>query len=436
MNAQDQYGIPTAIFESLASGGGGPEAIRELTARRYRKHAVLLRGVLAAAESMGAEQARLARQGYDLLTEVRRRHPEAAEQMILHPSVAAWALRVVRAYRYGASFPDANAGGLAAVAAAAAIRAGFPAEIEVTAPGKAVMLPSLGAADVNGQGAVVRCTGGGTEVLSADRRVTVPPDPYVDAPGWRGLRRVRADQFNVLVDDLDPFRMPSSSDLSPRLGADEFGRLNAALRSAWPVLDQFHPAVAAEVLEAVSVIVPLTSARGGLVSASSSATFGAVGLSEPPDPYWCAVTFAHEIQHLKLSALLDIVPLTLPDDGQRYYAPWRDDPRPLNGLVQGAYAFLGVSDFWRRQRRSVRSVLRLRADSEFVQWREATVRVIGTLLLSGRLTNAGADFVRGMARTVETWQDEPVLREALDLARDEAEWHLTRWQLHNGPVPG
>src|SRR5581483_603165 len=61
----------------------------------------------------------------------------------------------------------------------------------------------------------------------------------------------------------------------------------------------------------------------------------------------CAVTLAHELQHLKLGALLDIVTLALPDDGRRYYAPWRDDPRPLGGLLQGAYAYFGVSGFWR-----------------------------------------------------------------------------------------
>lgn len=434
MNAR-YHDLPTAVFESLASGGGGPEAVRELTSRRYRKHAKLLRGVLAAAQSAGGERARIARQGYDLLIEVQRRHPEVAERTILHPSVGAWALRVVRAYRSEAGFPGTEPGELAAVAAAAAIRAGFPAEIEVPAAGEAVMLPSLGAADVRGGMAVVRNAEGGTEVVSGGQRVNVPAEPHQDAPGWQGLRRVRAGSLDVLIDDLDPFRMPSSTDLSPRLSADELGKLSAALRSAWLILEEFHPPLAAEVLEAVSVIVPLISARGGLVSTSSSATFGAVGLSEPPDPYWCAETFAHEIQHLKLSALLDIVPMTLPDNGRRYYAPWREDPRPIGGLVQGAYAFLGVSAFWRRQRRSANGALRLRADSEFARWREATGRVIETLQSSERLTPAGADFVRGMARTLSTWRDERVSREALDLARDEAERHLARWQLANGALP-
>ncbi|MBG0564890.1 aKG-HExxH-type peptide beta-hydroxylase [Actinoplanes aureus] len=29
-----------------------------------------------------------------------------------------------------------------------------------------------------------------------------------------------------------------------------------------------------------------------------------------------------------------------------YYALWRDDPCPLNGLLQGVYAFVGITDFW------------------------------------------------------------------------------------------
>jgi HEXXH motif-containing protein len=45
----------------------------------------------------------------------------------------------------------------------------------------------------------------------------------------------------------------------------------------------------------------------------------------------------HEVQHLKLAALLDIVTLTMPGEHDRYYAPWRDDPRPLSGLLQGTY---------------------------------------------------------------------------------------------------
>ena len=73
-------------------------------------------------------------------------------------------------------------------------------------------------------------------------------------------------------------------------------------------------------------------------------------MSRQPDKYTCAETLVHETQHLKLCALLDLVTLARPDDGRRYYAPWRPDPRPAGGLLQGAYAFLGVSGFVGRAR--------------------------------------------------------------------------------------
>ena len=61
-----------------------------------------------------------------------------------------------------------------------------------------------------------------------------------------------------------------------------------------------------------------------------------------------ASVLVHECQHAKLNAVLDLIPLSRPDQA-RYYAPWREDPRPLGGLLHGAYAYLGVSDFWRVQ---------------------------------------------------------------------------------------
>ncbi|MFI6388843.1 hypothetical protein ACIBHY_20280 [Nonomuraea sp. NPDC050547] len=47
----------------------------------------------------------------------------------------------------------------------------------------------------------------------------------------------------------------------------------------------------------------------------------------------------------------------------RYYAPWRNDPRPWGGLFQGR-----VSGFRRRQRRHEQGPAEL---TEFYRWREA-----------------------------------------------------------------
>jgi HEXXH motif-containing protein len=154
-------------------------------------------------------------------------------------------------------------------------------------------------------------------------------------------------------------------------------------------------------------------------------------MSRQPDRYTCAATLVHEVQHVKLSALLDLVTLTMPDDGQRFYAPWRPDPRPLAGLLQGAYAFLGVSGFWRRQREVADDSIRQRAEVEFVRWRAGAAQVIQTLRSSGRLTAAGQDFTGEMAQVLAAWRREPVSDEAVAAARREAELHLSTWQAEN-----
>ncbi len=46
---------------------------------------------------------------------------------------------------------------------------------------------------------------------------------------------------------------------------------------------------------------------------------------------------------------MHLVPLVRYDRTETYYAPWRPDPRPAHGLLQGAYAYLGVTEFWQRQ---------------------------------------------------------------------------------------
>ena len=429
------HALPWDLFYALAAGGGGADAMRELAAAQYSKHVFLLRGVLEAARDAGAEQARLAHHGYDLLAEVQRHAPEVAASVIRYPSVGAWALRTVRAARGEQPAPGAVPSGLSVVGAAAAIRARLPAEVEVPVVGGIVALPSLGLATARGRTAVVRSTTAGADVSSAGGAVKVPHDPRADAPGWLGLRHIEAGALDVLIDDLDPFRMPGSDNLAPRLSASEADRWRTTLRQAWPLLEAQHLEWAAEIAAAVTVLVPLNRPHHGQVSSSSPEAFGSIALSEPPDPSRCAATLAHEVLHLKLGALLDIVTMTMPDDGRRYYAPWRDDPRPVSALFQGVYAHLGVSAFWRRQRHLEEGAAGLRAHTEFARWRAAAASAAETLRSSGRLTPAGLDFTSKMAETLSDWQDEPVPAEAQALARRDAAEHLARWQEKNGPVP-
>ena len=301
--------------------------------------------------------------------------------------------------------------------------------------GGRIMLPSLGAAEATGPTAVVSTEADGSWVVSAAGRVDIPHSPDQDAPGWQGLHRISAGPLGLLIDDLDPFRLPGVDNLAPRLSAAQTHRWAVSFRQAWPLLEADHPVVAAEVREIVTVIVPLRKPPDGQVSCSSPQAPGAAGMSEPPDPCSCAVTLTHELQHQKLSSLLDMVPLTEPDDGRRYYAPWRDDPRPLAALLQGAYAHLGVTSFWRDQRGSGDDEIQLRAHTEFARWRAATTETVRTILASGQLTANGLRFARGMARRLQEWDTEQVPSEARAKALRAAQTHLARWQLAHGPVP-
>jgi uncharacterized protein len=433
--------IPSPLFAALAAGGGGGDAVRLLAAVQYSKHVLLVSQVVESARAAGHEQAALARHGYDLLARVQDRDRAAVDTVLRHPPVGAWALNTIQMLRDARTRPQATPGQLSCVAVAAAIRAGLDCSAEVPVADTAVMLPSLGRVDLperaRGSRARLTVADGRPEIVSGDWSLRLPADLSSDAPGWAGLRGLSADaageKLEIVIEDLDPWRMPGSGNLRGRLSSAEAERWQSALRGAWTLLASEHPVLAAEAAAAIRVFTPLMSPSAGLVSATSRETFGSIALSAPPDRGSLAVTLAHETQHAKLSALLDVVPMLLPDDGTRHYAPWRDDPRPLSGLLQGAYAFLGVAGFWRRQAGGAAAGSdATTAYTEFARWRDAVRLVLGTLTASDRLTGPGRTFVDGMSRTVDAWAVEPVPAGAADRAGQLAREHHARWMRDNG----
>jgi uncharacterized protein len=420
------HSLTAGQFAALARGGGDAASIGQLVAAQRSKHLILLGKVAELARRGDRPDDAIAMAGYQLLAQAQQRNATAVAEVIGYPSVGAWALHVIRANEAVTSGtpPEARPSGLAAVAAAAAIRAGLDAEIEVPVVNGAVRFPSLGAADAIGGTAIVATKP--AEVRSGDLRVTMRPG----APGWRELRSAAAGSLDVLIDDLDPFRMPATDgEPTGRLTPSRVAELRASLRAAWPVLS---PASAAEIAAIVRMIVPYQAPEAGHVSTSSPQAFGAVAMSRQPDKYTCAETLVHETQHLKLCALLDLVTLTRPDDGQRYYAPWRTDPRPASGLLQGAYAFLGVSGFWREQRQAApEPEVRQRAHADFARWRDGAAVVVDTLLSSGQLTGPGEIFAGAMAEVLDSWRQEPVPDDALAAARRKSDRHLAQWQADN-----
>jgi len=445
--------VPAETLAALGTGGGGTDAVQPLVAAQYSKHLLLIWAVRTMAREIGHPQASQAGRGFELLADVQRQAPEAVEAVLRHPSVGAWADRALRALLSGehlsADRPD-RAGGepaqLAALAAAAAIRARYPCTIEVPVRRGVITLPSVGQVTL-APGAVpdgmanVRYTAEGARVIAGRRLIRIPADTRADAPGWRGLHAIRATArgltLRLVIDDLDPDRMPSAGTLGGRLSPAEATRWQRVLPPAWDLLTDQPGTTADEIHAALQVLTPLRRPSHGQVSASSREAFGSVALSPPADALALAVSLAQEVQHAKLGAVLDLVPLIEADDGQRYDAPWCDHPRcadawcedarrdggrcdrarPISGLLERAYGCLGVTGFWRWQRLAEDRAAAARARLEYLRWREAAATATTVLGASGRLTDAGRIFVGGMAATLQAWADEKMPVAALSRAR-------------------
>jgi HEXXH motif-containing protein len=435
--------LSDAILAELAVGGGGAGAVAELRAAQRVKTLLLLRGIVEEAAATRHPHAGLAADAYGLLSEMESRAADQVGRVLRHPAAGAWAWRTYRSLsrRTGEEDP----GRLGALALSAAIGSQTACKLRLPVAGREVMLPSLGLLTLPaemraGVDVTVRPdgtgtgsdTGNGTGAELGFGRFTVRVDPHRDGPGWQALHRLEAGPgLSLVVDDLDPYRWAAADVVEPRLSAERRRWWQACLRDAWRILTAHHGTVAEEVAAATSVLTPIQAPASGQNSATSRETFGTMALSEPRHGLGFAETFAHEVQHAKLTALTDLVDLTLPDDGQRHYAPWRPDPRPVYGLLQGAYAYLGVAGFWHRQRAFESGDAGFRAQVEFARWREGAHLVTGTLQASGCLTERGQEFVAAMRRTLERLLAEPVDPAAAARARREADRHREEWARWN-----
>jgi len=426
--------LPTPDFVALASGHGDAAVVARLKKGRLSKHLLLVRALLdvAPAGSTGHLHAGLA-----LLSDVQQVRPDIVGALLGHPHTGAWAahcLRVIRGTASGTAPVETDLGQLAATAASAAIRAGMRFEIDVPARDGAANLPTLGRALVRSGVNTVRVVGLGDGVIIDGREL--PADLSVDRPGWQPVRRLSAEaggsKLTVELDDVDPYRNCHRLGAADRLDPATVATWQRCFEIAWPLLVRHHPRYAEAIGQGLVTLVPLAAQRATRgVNATSMDAFGAVFLSPPADGQALALALVHEFQHAKLAAVLDLVPLHDGSPEARYYAPWRDDPRPLGGLFHGAYAFLGVTDFWRVQRSLPGNDTAEFATFEFARWRERVSRVLDVLAESGRLTAAGDSFVAGMRATVDGWLREPVRSEVRVLARDAADDHHTGWRVRN-----
>lgn len=399
---------------------------------------MLLQAISAAAD--GGRGSSAFRAGYELLARVQVANPAAAAWLLGLPHLGGW---LHDGLIHLDQDTDLDFAHFACLAAAAAIRGGVGFDLDVPVRDGRIRLPGLGSLRVTGQPDWIRLHGDGELVQAGHergigRQFLVPDDGSAAAPDprWAGTPLVRASAdgmaWDVLLETTDPYLDRYTLPMVTDLQASELAKWRHGLQAAWEVLVRHHRWAADPVGGAVSVIVPLTPRSDtDFVSATTQAAFGSIATSWPPDAVTMAETIVHEFQHGKLCGLMDLVPLIEPG-GERVYAPWRQDPRPASGLLQGIYAHLGIVRFWQSQRRAeTEPDDLLRAEVHFARWGHALTLAIGTLRQAGGLTEDGKRFVTMLQAWARDVVAETVSSGAGQVAAEVAQDHWLTWQLRH-----
>jgi uncharacterized protein len=438
----DQPEVPTHVmsddsFRALATGFGDEAAVAELIEGQRSLRRVLLGAVYQAGSTAPAasEAVRASlRAAWTLLTAIDQQQPEALDTVLAHPYVRVWAVRCLERLKPN---PDsagdtpasdtasarglaADLGHLGAIAAVTAVRAMAKADLTIPVVDGAVHFPTLGrlaisrgetkpsgpdepemASIVVADGIVIIRVGESHWEMTTAALVGDEPcvDVIPDDAGWQPVRVLRASGLSVALEDTDPYRDCYQWPAAPRLTDTEFSRWQRSFEDAWHEIRRDHPAYAVAIAAGLSVLMPLSPHPQNLdISATARHAFGAVAAALPDDPATLALLLIHEFQHVKLGAVLDLYDLYDPADRRLFHAPWREDLRPLEGLLQGTYAHLAVTDFWRVRQQVTEGAAAETAAERFAHWHDHTRDAIRTLASSGSLTPLGERFVSEMGR--------------------------------------
>lgn len=468
------FRMPDRLFDELAAGGGSGEAVAFLERAERTRRLLLLRTLLDKVGSLPTPLTPPA-EAWAALKETSEHVPEAVDRLLLEPSTGAWTAHVLRRLHGAAVGPPlwTETGHICVLAVTAAVHARMDADLLVPLSGGALHLPGLGTvrlSDVSPGPHVGRARVRGGELalslhtadVSSPQHagvITCRPEPAIvgdvrtpvgGGAHWTPLRTLTIPGASgpaaIPLDDLDPYRDLDEPVPPDRLDADEAEAWQEMFQAAVGILvregtgagGQARPGrldprgIRTVVPYGRTALTPPAPPTVG-VSASSGDAFGAMVISRPGSALALAETLVHEFQHSKLAALLHLFPLLDDDREERYYAPWRADPRHLSGLLHGAYAFTGVAGFWRD--RLAEPEHAEAAAYHFALRRLQSRLVVRTLHTSARLTAPGRRLVAGLARTLDAWLRVPVDPAALARARTAAALHRTQWRLRNLAAP-
>jgi HEXXH motif-containing protein len=421
----DALRLPRSAFEQICAGQIDTESTAALRKGQYSIRRLMLKSLL---EAVAGAEVRPALFGdvehaWNLLADAEHIAPAVVEDVVMYPTVGVWLAKALRDVS-GEAPLWRELGVLHVVAAAAAVRTGLRCTIVVPVVHGAVTLPTVGQWQLPSTGFPV----GQVELRVADGEVglghaaTFLParDHRVSAGGWT---------LAVTIEDLDPHREFTAPTAPAPLDSVEREEWAKLLDEAWHLLTRWHRGCAEELAAGLRALIPLGA--GTEVFASSSANaFGAIAMSAKATATQLAEALVHEVQHSKLNALMDLVDLTNTETGW-VYAPWRDDPRGLIGMLHGIYAFVSVVEFWHVQRDLVPSAESRRAHFDFALRRRQVRTAVDSLRGSTRLTDLGRAFVAAASVRLSVCETAPVSADVTETVTILLAEHRAVWRAHH-----
>lgn len=383
--------LPAGAFDALSAGPGDAGAIASLLETRISITRALLATVAAGLGSAKGALGSAAAEGWALLARLDVEQPAAVREICAYPFTQAWAARCLRPPKDADH--DLDRAHLAGLAAAAALRAGIAVEIALPVRDGSLYLPTFGAFTVG-------TTAGSTSVLRLSPGELGSLHGALD---WQPVRRVSSAGRSVTVEDIDPFRDCYEWPVAGRLSDGKWRAWRLALTAAIQQLARQVPAYASVLRAGLRSVVPLRpDPAGDLRSGTARQIFGSVAVALPPDVDALAELLVHEMQHVKLAALLDLFDLFDPLDGSLHRVPWRGDLRPVEGVLHGTYAHLAIAGLWRSRAREAPDGEAGKHFQKYLSWVTQGMDVLASV---GTLTPDGERFVAGMRATIEASAD-------------------------------
>ncbi len=432
-----RHRLPWSFFIQLCTGPASAAAIENLRSAQLSRRKLQVRALTELLDTRPDSPAH----AWSVLVAADRRDPGLVNELLLHPSAGVWLTRTLRKLSGAATDSTplrTDLDYLASIAGAAATRCGIPCTLEVPVVHGVITLPTVGqitlpSAFPAGRAVLEVSPDGTAAVRTLTSSASVAFSAPEPSPGFVPVTRHTATshrlRLSIEVDDRGPYRT-FAAPIGPRpLDPLEYAEWAKLLDEAWDILTTHYRGFAEELSAGMSTLVPLES-ENSITGASSSIAFGAIAMTAKYSAVDLAEALVHELQHSKLNALFDLVELHEPDCDELFYAPWRDDPRPIGGLLHGALAFVTAVEFWRVQAEHEQDD-ELYAQFNYAYRRRQVRQTAETLLASPALTGFGRRFVASIAERLSAVEDSAVTDEVREVVAKVADEHQAAWRLQH-----